>query len=208
MTRWDFVVILLSIYPSSHCLYPTENAFSRNIPNAQTLCSSETPCYRSKVRFFKKLKLNDFVSPNQLPDLRRTISYGRKSIELREKLPGDHHKVCKQLFSSSSLCVKSTGAFVNISNKYRINVHSLPVKKIMSSVKSGFQSSPVRSSSVVLFQKSTFEINTVNHDYKGHNYKGQSDINDTFPDLNIDNQYKFFRSQEKSDIKKTKSFGP
>ncbi|ELT92606.1 hypothetical protein CAPTEDRAFT_221726 [Capitella teleta] len=33
----------------------------------------------------EKLKLNDFVSPTQLPDLRKTISYGRKSISLREK---------------------------------------------------------------------------------------------------------------------------
>ncbi len=39
------------------------------------------------------LKLNDFVSTNQLPDLRKTISYGRKSIQLREGFTGDHHKV-------------------------------------------------------------------------------------------------------------------
>ncbi|XP_033737542.1 LOW QUALITY PROTEIN: nephrocystin-3-like [Pecten maximus] len=40
----------------------------------------------------EKLKLNDFVSPSQLPDLRKTIHYGRKSIALRKKLPGTYHK--------------------------------------------------------------------------------------------------------------------
>jgi hypothetical protein len=42
---------------------------------------------------FQKLKLNDFVSPSQLPDLRKTIHYGRKSITLRKTLPGTYHRV-------------------------------------------------------------------------------------------------------------------
>ncbi|XP_067678320.1 TPR repeat-containing protein DDB_G0287407-like [Haliotis asinina] len=40
----------------------------------------------------EKLKLNDFVSPSQLPDLRKTIYYGRKSITIRKTLPGTYHK--------------------------------------------------------------------------------------------------------------------
>lgn len=40
----------------------------------------------------EKLKLQDFISRSQLPDLRKTISYGRKSIELRHLLPGSYHK--------------------------------------------------------------------------------------------------------------------
>lgn len=40
----------------------------------------------------EKLKLNDFVSPCQLPDLRKTIYYGRKSISIRKTLPGNYHK--------------------------------------------------------------------------------------------------------------------
>ncbi|XP_045158536.2 TPR repeat-containing protein DDB_G0287407-like isoform X2 [Mercenaria mercenaria] len=40
----------------------------------------------------EKLKLNDFVSPSQLPDLRKTIHYGRKSIALRKTLPGTYHR--------------------------------------------------------------------------------------------------------------------
>lgn len=40
----------------------------------------------------EKLKLNDFVSPSQLPDLRKTIYYGRKSITIRKSLPGNYHK--------------------------------------------------------------------------------------------------------------------
>ncbi|KAK6179484.1 hypothetical protein SNE40_011834 [Patella caerulea] len=40
----------------------------------------------------EKLKLNDFVSPCQLPDLRKTIYYGRKSIAIRRTLPGAYHK--------------------------------------------------------------------------------------------------------------------
>lgn len=40
----------------------------------------------------EKLKLNDFVSPSQLPDLRKTIHYGRKSISLRKSLPGTYHR--------------------------------------------------------------------------------------------------------------------
>ncbi|ESO94433.1 hypothetical protein LOTGIDRAFT_232289 [Lottia gigantea] len=40
----------------------------------------------------EKLKMNDFVSPCQLPDLRKTIYYGRKSICLRRTLPGPYHK--------------------------------------------------------------------------------------------------------------------
>ncbi|XP_064625868.1 TPR repeat-containing protein DDB_G0287407-like [Lineus longissimus] len=39
-----------------------------------------------------KLKLNDFVSPAQLPDLRKTISFCEKSIALRRNLEGDYHK--------------------------------------------------------------------------------------------------------------------
>jgi hypothetical protein len=42
---------------------------------------------------FQKLKLNDFVSPSQLPDLRKTIHYGKKSIAIRKTLPGTYHKV-------------------------------------------------------------------------------------------------------------------
>ncbi len=46
------------------------------------------------VSFYpQKLKLNDFVSPSQLPDLRKTIYYGRKSIGLRKGLPGTYHRV-------------------------------------------------------------------------------------------------------------------
>ncbi|XP_036368972.1 nephrocystin-3 [Octopus sinensis] len=40
----------------------------------------------------EKLKLNDFVSPSQLPDLRKAISYGKKAIALRKKLSGRYHK--------------------------------------------------------------------------------------------------------------------
>ncbi|XP_025109541.1 telomerase protein component 1-like [Pomacea canaliculata] len=40
----------------------------------------------------EKLKLNDFVSPSQLPDLRKTIYYGRKSIAIRKTLPGNYHR--------------------------------------------------------------------------------------------------------------------
>ncbi|KAL4235832.1 hypothetical protein ACF0H5_004222 [Mactra antiquata] len=40
----------------------------------------------------EKLKLNDFVSPSQLPDLRKTIHYGRKSIAIRKTLPGTYHR--------------------------------------------------------------------------------------------------------------------
>ncbi|XP_048761079.1 uncharacterized protein LOC125670136 [Ostrea edulis] len=40
----------------------------------------------------EKLKLNDFVSPSQIPDLRMTIHYGKKSIALRKSLPGNYHK--------------------------------------------------------------------------------------------------------------------
>lgn len=40
----------------------------------------------------EKLKLNDFVSPSQIPDLRMTIHYGKKSIALRKTLPGNYHK--------------------------------------------------------------------------------------------------------------------
>ncbi|KAK7100982.1 hypothetical protein V1264_023836 [Littorina saxatilis] len=40
----------------------------------------------------EKLKLNDFVSPCQLPDLRKTIYYGRKSISIRKSLPGNYHR--------------------------------------------------------------------------------------------------------------------
>ncbi|KAL5022718.1 hypothetical protein ScPMuIL_001873 [Solemya velum] len=40
----------------------------------------------------EKLKLNDFVSPSQLPDLRKTIHYGRKSITIRKTLPGNYHR--------------------------------------------------------------------------------------------------------------------
>ncbi|KAH3849179.1 TPR repeat-containing protein DDB_G0287407-like [Dreissena polymorpha] len=40
----------------------------------------------------EKLKLNDFVSPSQLPDLRKTIHYGRKSIAIRRTLPGAYHR--------------------------------------------------------------------------------------------------------------------
>ncbi|XP_071161707.1 TPR repeat-containing protein DDB_G0287407-like [Mytilus galloprovincialis] len=40
----------------------------------------------------EKLKLNDFVSPSQLPDLRKTIHYGKKSIAIRKTLPGTYHK--------------------------------------------------------------------------------------------------------------------
>lgn len=43
--------------------------------------------------FAQKLKLNDFVSPSQIPDLRMTIHYGKKSIALRKTLPGNYHKV-------------------------------------------------------------------------------------------------------------------
>ena len=43
--------------------------------------------------FLQKLKLNDFVSPSQLPDLRKTIHYGKKSIAIRKTLPGTYHKV-------------------------------------------------------------------------------------------------------------------
>ena len=42
---------------------------------------------------FQRLKLNDFVNVSQLPDLRKTIAYGRKAIELRKTLPGDYHRV-------------------------------------------------------------------------------------------------------------------
>ena len=48
----------------------------------------------------QKLKLNDFVSPCQLPDLRKTIYYGRKSIAIRKTLPGNYHRV-RQLFACS-----------------------------------------------------------------------------------------------------------
>ncbi|GAB1609949.1 repeat-containing DDB_G0287407-like [Argonauta hians] len=40
----------------------------------------------------EKLKLNDFVSPSQLPDLRKAISYSKKAIALRKKLTGRYHK--------------------------------------------------------------------------------------------------------------------
>ncbi|KAK3090415.1 hypothetical protein FSP39_011663 [Pinctada imbricata] len=40
----------------------------------------------------EKLKLNDFVNPSQLPDLKMTIHYGRKSIGIRKTLPGPYHK--------------------------------------------------------------------------------------------------------------------
>jgi hypothetical protein len=45
---------------------------------------------------FQKLKLNDFVSPSQLPDLRKTIHYGKKSIAIRKTLPGTYHKVSSE----------------------------------------------------------------------------------------------------------------
>ncbi|XP_076462217.1 TPR repeat-containing protein DDB_G0287407-like [Babylonia areolata] len=40
----------------------------------------------------EKLKLNDFVSPCQVPDLKKTIYYGRKSIAIRKTLPGNYHR--------------------------------------------------------------------------------------------------------------------
>ncbi|KAH9495183.1 hypothetical protein Btru_018582, partial [Bulinus truncatus] len=40
----------------------------------------------------EKLKLNDFVSRSQLPDLRKTIHYAKKSIHIRKSLPGSYHK--------------------------------------------------------------------------------------------------------------------
>ncbi|GFO48089.1 telomerase protein component 1 [Plakobranchus ocellatus] len=40
----------------------------------------------------EKLKLNDFVSRSQLPDLRKTIHYAKKSIRIRKTLPGPYHK--------------------------------------------------------------------------------------------------------------------
>ncbi|CAL1546769.1 unnamed protein product [Lymnaea stagnalis] len=40
----------------------------------------------------EKLKLNDFVSRSQLPDLRKTIHYAKKSIHIRKTLPGSYHK--------------------------------------------------------------------------------------------------------------------
>ncbi|XP_074643679.1 TPR repeat-containing protein DDB_G0287407-like [Tubulanus polymorphus] len=40
----------------------------------------------------EKLKLNDFVSPTQLPDLKKTISFNRQSIAIRKTLSGDYHK--------------------------------------------------------------------------------------------------------------------
>ncbi|CAG5132430.1 unnamed protein product [Candidula unifasciata] len=40
----------------------------------------------------EKLKLNDFVSRSQLPDLRKTIHYAKKSIHIRKTLPGPYHK--------------------------------------------------------------------------------------------------------------------
>ncbi|XP_064604560.1 TPR repeat-containing protein DDB_G0287407-like isoform X2 [Liolophura sinensis] len=40
----------------------------------------------------EKLKLSDFVSPSQLPDLRKTITYGRKSISLRKQFSGNYHR--------------------------------------------------------------------------------------------------------------------
>ena len=47
-------------------------------------------------QFFQKLKLNDFVSPSQLPDLRKTIHYGKKSIAIRKTLPGTYHRVSSE----------------------------------------------------------------------------------------------------------------
>ena len=49
--------------------------------------------YKRTCVLVQKMKLNDFVSPSQIPDLRKTINYGRKSIELRKTLSGDYHKV-------------------------------------------------------------------------------------------------------------------
>ena len=49
------------------------------------------------MHFLQRLKLNDFVSQHQLPDLRLTIRFGKKSFDLREKMEGPYHKVSAEL---------------------------------------------------------------------------------------------------------------
>ena len=76
--------------------------------------------------FFQKLKLNDFVSPSQLPDLRKTIHYGKKSIAIRKTLPGTYHRVSSQCLPVSYLILERQFTMVKnlllSGRRYRVHI--------------------------------------------------------------------------------------